>query len=1260
MARRTATVLLLHLLVVLLQGTAVAGEDAWVERRGSMGMEEAAKEAREAAAQGDAEALKRLTLLENLDAWLIVEQLLVDGEDEAALKLASARGGYELEKLAAYVKREGLKERRAAALARFKQLAPPSNTEGRAALVAEPESKEPIDTLAAVLLADMRASEHRRRREVQAEVTWLSKALEAAETLGWRWHAMRLLEQLARIQGRARELEAERATWKRYLAHAKALGDRRRYAGGQFSLAWHHIASLQWPKARAAFTQSIEHSDNDRDAARISACWINIGYCFRNEGQPHKAIPPLRKGLAIAERIHHARWRWNALDNLRMVQGMLGEHDEALKIARMQLAEAEARNDPAELARNHASMADAYFALHRYEDALRHSTHEHEAWLRAGSERNALQAMLSIGKTYNALGRSDDAIRAHSEVLRGARDQEDPFAETSALREIAFACREAYRLEEAREHGEQAVARARELKHPGLEAQALLILMVTQQDLNEYAAAVANGKRARRLAQQIRNRRMFASATRHLAAAYAAMGEPARAIPLLERSIAEMEAVGARLMAEDYRLDLARTHFQLGNHATALRLQTQAVDRLEALQFRSHVATAWVARGQMAEGLGTPKEALKAYERARALFEALADRHSLARCLSNIGWVLRAQGEHDAAREHYGHALGISEEIGDKSGVASTLGLIAELDLTIGDLEKALAGYERVLALELALGRQQHVAATYSYLGRVQTLRGEPQAALAFFAKALEIADARRLRKHAVRTRAWQAGAYVDAGKFELALQVAKQALVEAEVMLSGLGEEGGARVREGLQYLYAIGATAAMNLERPADVLAFVEAGRAGALLDALDKREVLRWKSEDLSDELRTLDQDAQKAALKARLAHNRAMRRGRLQEARRTGELLDEAEGRVRDVAARIQRELKRRAGFLYPRPQRLDDIQLALRDGQALVLYAHATTKSLAIVVTPDEARVVDLGPSAALDEACAALDTENADADPAKALARLRDLLVKPLGLAKDVAQVLISPYGPLLQLPFVALFDQPVTLTPSGTTHVLLSSEHEEPGEGILALGAPSYTGTAPGARALYYGNRPLPPLPATRTEVEAIGTVKLLGDKASEAELRAALKTRGRWRAVHLACHGLVDVERPLLSSLAITPTGTDDGFLTGLEVFRMEIPTDLIVLSACETGRGRVVGGEGIVGLTRAFMFAGAPRVICSLWKVPDEATAALMIRFYELWSPKDGSKGIPAAQALKQAQSFIQSQPKWKHPHYWAAWVLWGLPE
>jgi len=253
--------------------------------------------------------------------------------------------------------------------------------------------------------------------------------------------------------------------------------------------------------------------------------------------------------------------------------------------------------------------------------------------------------------------------------------------------------------------------------------------------------------------------------------------------------------------------------------------------------------------------------------------------------------------------------------------------------------------------------------------------------------------------------------------------------------------------------------------------------------------------------------------------------------------------------------------------------------------------------------------------------------------------------------------VLVSPDGALSYVPFALLMpEREVCYVPSGTTYGLLLDERAKKGEGVLALGDPDYGAKREDSGAVAMrGGMKLMRLPATGVEAKAVGDLVRVGTDASEEGLREALATKPRWHAVHLACHGLIDTERPTLCSLALTPAGDDDGFLTALEVFQMKIPADLVVLSACETGKGKVVRAEGIVGLTRAFMFAGAPRVIVSLWKVDDEATAALMTKFYEGFK-----KGVPAARALRDAQAHVRSNPKWKHPFYWAAWALWGLPD
>jgi CHAT domain-containing protein len=150
------------------------------------------------------------------------------------------------------------------------------------------------------------------------------------------------------------------------------------------------------------------------------------------------------------------------------------------------------------------------------------------------------------------------------------------------------------------------------------------------------------------------------------------------------------------------------------------------------------------------------------------------------------------------------------------------------------------------------------------------------------------------------------------------------------------------------------------------------------------------------------------------------------------------------------------------------------------------------------------------------------------------------------------------------------------------------------------------------------------------------------------------------QYRYVHFATHGLLNSTHPELSGLVLTLFDREgnprDGFLRANQIFNLKLPAELVVLSACQTGLGKEVKGEGLVSLTRGFMYAGAPRVVVSLWSVPDAATAELMARFYR----KMLKEGLRPAAALRAAQvSIIEDSQKkdWVMPYYWAAFTLQG---
>jgi CHAT domain-containing protein len=184
--------------------------------------------------------------------------------------------------------------------------------------------------------------------------------------------------------------------------------------------------------------------------------------------------------------------------------------------------------------------------------------------------------------------------------------------------------------------------------------------------------------------------------------------------------------------------------------------------------------------------------------------------------------------------------------------------------------------------------------------------------------------------------------------------------------------------------------------------------------------------------------------------------------------------------------------------------------------------------------------------------------------------------------------------------------------------------------------------------------------LPFTRREAQRISafapdaTVSL----DFEANRAAAMNPElGNHRIVHFATHGILNSENPELSGIVLSLVDAEgkaqNGFLGLRDLYNLKFPADLVVLSACQTGLGRDVKGEGLVGLTRGFMYAGAARIVASLWKVNDLATSELMARFYESML----ANGLEPAQALRFAQKSMWQSKRWRSPYYWAAFLIQG---
>jgi CHAT domain-containing protein len=227
----------------------------------------------------------------------------------------------------------------------------------------------------------------------------------------------------------------------------------------------------------------------------------------------------------------------------------------------------------------------------------------------------------------------------------------------------------------------------------------------------------------------------------------------------------------------------------------------------------------------------------------------------------------------------------------------------------------------------------------------------------------------------------------------------------------------------------------------------------------------------------------------------------------------------------------------------------------------------------------------------------------------------------------------------------------------------------------VAVLADPVFDAEDPRVRA---ARRAVPPLPGP-TRAPAAGPLpRLLGSRREASAILALAPAGGGWaaldfeasrasatggaladfRIVHFATHGVLDHLRPELSGVVLSLVDergrAQDGFLRLHDVYNLRLGADLVVLSACQTALGQEVRGEGLVGLTRGFMYAGAPRVVTTLWRVDDRATAELMRVFY---AEMLGPRARPPASALRAAQAALASQPRWAHPYYWAGFVVQG---
>ncbi len=876
----------------------------------------------------------------------------------------------------------------------------------------------------------------------------------------------------------------------------------------------------------------------------------------------------------------------------------------------------------------------------------------------------------SVAEQRSWNGEFRAALESYDKALDLWRQAEDEFWQAESLTRKGNALSSLDRWRPAAEAHEQAAKLFRNLGKPRFEAFSLNDLGAALFHLGELEEALVHHRRALELRQELRYRLGMAISLQSLADIYKVQGETQKALDHFLQALELTDRPADRRFRAHALHNLGTLYLQSGKYEEAQDHLVQAERIFADLGEPSLRASSLSQLGQVAFELKDYGGALLRLRQALEIRRKAGDPRGQAVVLRRIGTMLHAHGEKEEARRHFSQALDLLNGMESPRTRASVLVRLGFLHDELGRFEEALAYHSDAVSLFEKVGDLWGQAEGLLGVATSRRHRGDLAAARRTSEQALNIAETLRSKPFSEDLR-WSF--FSTAQRF-------------FEFHIDLLMD---------LQRAEPSGQHAAAGLE-------VSERARARSLLDLLSESGAeIRT---DAAPELLAEEQVLQK-----RLSASAALIEdgGEPGSQRLTREQVRQDIGRLYEVRAAIRRQSPHYADLTQPEPVSLLQIQQQLLDRETLLLeYKLGRERSFLWLVGTDTFASFELAPGEDIERSVRRAYRLLKLGDRRESEALLRDLLcdlsqklLRPVAGRLGHRRLAIVADGALQYLPFAALpdpdvddacdqgppliADHEIVYLPSASTLAVLRRERrrQPTPSGLVAVLADPVFGPwderverrVPnvGAEAndvdrgdhgtdSEQGPRRLRRLHHSRAEAASILRLVPTAHSYQALDFAASKETvlsgaLADYRVVHFATHGIIDVDRPELSGVVLSQIDRDgrpiDGFLGAHEIYNLRLPAELVVLGACETALGREVKGEGLVGLTRGFMYAGASRVIVSLWRVGDRGTSELMVAFYEALLKQQAA---PSA-ALRTAQLAMREQRA--HPFHWAGFVLQG---
>ena len=1101
--------------------------------------------------------------------------------------------------------------------------------------------------------------------EKQEALAYYNQALPLYQAVGDRGGEATTLNNIGYVYDSLGEKQKALAYYNQALPLYQAVGDRGRKATTLNNIGAVYDSLGEKQKALALFNQSLSLTRAVRDRRGEAITLNNIGKIYNSLGEKQKALDFFNQALPLRRAVGDRGGEANTLTGIGSVYSDLGEKYKALEFYNQALPLYRAVGNRGWEATTLNNIGSVYSDLGEKQQALGFYNQALPLLRAVGDRRGEATTLNNIGSVYSDLGEKQQALGFYNQALPLLRAVGDRRGEASTLSNIGKVYSDSGEKQQALEFYNQALPLRRAVGDRGGEASTLTGIGSVYSDLGEKQKALEFYNQALPLRRAVGDRGGEATTLNNIGAVYNSLGEKQQALEFFNQALLLLRAVGEQGGEAATLSNIGGVYSDLGEEDKALEFYNQALLLSQAVGDRGGEATTLNNIGLIYDDLGEKDKALEFYNQALPLLRAVGDRGGEATTLTNIGAVYNSLGEKQQALEFYNQALLLSQAVGDRGGEAATLNNIGAVYNSLGEKQQALEFYNQALPLRRAVGDRDGEATTLSNIAFLQRSQGNLDEALSQIEAAIKIIEDLRTKIGSQELRASYFATVQNYYQFyiDLLMQLHQQNPNQG-YDAKALQASESARARSLVEQLTEAGLDLKTGL---APALAAEEKRLTQALNAADQKRLNLVNDPQGYSN----ADLEAVKAEIDALLQQ-------------------------LQTLEAKIRQANPAYANLKYPQPLTLEEIQSKILDDNTLLLqYALGEERSYLFLVSKTDLKTYELPAKAEIEAAVeqyrALLQSPNfTNLSQGQ---KLSQMLLGPIAGELKGQRLAIVGNGKLQLLPFAALpwgsganlapllASHEIVTLPSATSLAVQRQQWQNrpaATQAVAVLADPVFKANDPrlGNNSLQADAGDLSQfdslirnscgdferLPHTATEAEQI--LALVPDAQEfsalgfEANYATATSPHLRdYQIVHFATHGCIQ-DNPLLSNLALSffdanGQKAETSLLKLQDIYNLELNADLVVLSACQTGTGKEVQGEGVVGLTRGFMYAGARRVTVSLWSVNDRATASLMSDYYRQML----ERGLDPAAALRQAQLAMWQSESYRAPYYWAAFTLQG---